>query len=302
MTAAVATTTMREAFAATVDELLSTDPRVAVVLAAIGADQLRGSAGRHPGRVLDVGIREQLMIGVAAGLALEGLRPIAHSYVPFLVERPFEQLKVDLGHQHLGAVLVSVGASYDWAEGGATHRGAGDVALLDTLEGWVVHVPATADEVAPLLRAAVATDDRVYLRLTAEAASRPTGALPGRSAVLRRGNRGTVIAVGPSADAVLAAIGEDDVTILAMTTVRPFDAATLLSTLVRPDVVLVEPYLAGTSSGVVAEVLQGVPSRLLALGVGREEVRRYGQPADHDRVHGLDPVGLRTRIRAFLAP
>jgi len=99
---------MRERFYQLATEALWENDRVAVVLAAIGAAKI----AEHPRR-FDVGIREQLMIGVAAGLALEGYRPIVHSYTPFLVERPYESLKLDLGHNDLGAVLVSYGASYD---------------------------------------------------------------------------------------------------------------------------------------------------------------------------------------------
>ena len=99
---------MRERFYRLAADALEDDPSVAMVFAEIGVAEMP----RHP-RLFNVGIREQLMIGVAAGLALEGMRPVAHSYTPFLVERPYEQIKLDLGHQDLGAVLVSTGASYD---------------------------------------------------------------------------------------------------------------------------------------------------------------------------------------------
>src|SRR6059058_6511821 len=106
-------TGMRERFYDVAREALDDDDRIAVVTAQIGADAI----GEHP-RHFDVGIREQLMIGVAAGLALEGYRPVAHSYTPFLVERPYEQIKLDLGHQDVGAILVSNGSSYYAARSG----------------------------------------------------------------------------------------------------------------------------------------------------------------------------------------
>ena len=118
--------TMRERFTRVTAQALDSDPRLAVVLADIGVDgfEAAGASQRHPQRVINVGIREQLMIGVAGGLAQEGMRPVVHSYAPFLVERPFEQIKLDLGHQDVGALLVSTGASYDASRGGPDAPGA----------------------------------------------------------------------------------------------------------------------------------------------------------------------------------
>lgn len=298
--------TMRERFVSTTTALLETDPKLAVVLADITAAQFEPAAARHPERVLNVGIREQLLIGVAGGLALAGLRPIAHTFPSFLIERPFEQVKLDLGHQGSDAVLVSTGASYDMASMGRTHQAPGDVALLDTLEGWTVHVPGHPDEAEALLRDAAAGSGRVYLRLSSETnrAARPIE--PGRISVVKQGSdraRGVIVAVGPLLDAVLDAVADLDVTVLYAATVRPFDAAALRSAIARvaaADVVLVEPYLAGTSSHAVDEALLDTPHRVLGLGVSRTELHRYGSPAEHAAAHGLDAASLRERIGAFL--
>src|SRR5690606_9908939 len=217
---------MREAFLETVADALDTDPRLMVVLADISSDRLQAAAARHPGRVVNVGIREQLQIGVAGGAALAGMRPVAHTISPFLVERPFEQLKLDLGHQNAGAVLGGVGGSYDYAAAGRTHMAPGDVALLDTLPGWTVHVPGHADEAAELTRAALPGDDRVYLRLGTHgnAAARPAGPhlVPIRTGSAR--SAGVVVAVGPMLDRVLAATEGLDVTVAYTTTPRPSPA------------------------------------------------------------------------------
>ncbi|GAB3466269.1 transketolase family protein [Actinophytocola sediminis] len=292
---------MRTVFVDVVSAALDEDPRLAVVTADITAGAFAQARERHPDRVINVGIREQAMIGVAGGLALSGLRPVAHSYTPFLIERPFEQLKLDLGHQGVGAVLASIGGSYDTPAMGRTHQGPGDVALLDTLPGWTVHVPGHPDEVEPLLRAALAGSGRVYLRLSTRenATAYPTG----RFTMVRKGSRGVVLAVGPMLDPVLAATSTMDVSVLYASTVRPFDHDGLRAAVAgaTADVVLVEPYLAGTSAHAVGEALVDLPHRVRSLGVRRDiEVRAYGEAADHDAVHGLDAVGIAAAVRGFL--
>jgi len=157
VTAIPATEDQRERFYRLIPQLLREDPDLALVLAEIGAGYLDPVATAPVAdRVVNVGIREQLMVGVGGGLALTGMRPIVHTFAPFLIERPFEQVKLDLGHQGVGAVLVSAGGSYGWPAGGQTHFWHRDVALLDTLDGWTVQVPGHPVEVDTLLRQAVA--------------------------------------------------------------------------------------------------------------------------------------------------
>lgn len=294
--------TMRERFVEVVADAMAEDPRVAVVLADISVDRFElvvPPAARE--RVVNVGIREQSLIGVTAGLALEGMRPVAHSYGPFLVERPFEQVKLDLGHQGVGAVLVSIGASYDDADAGRTHHAPGDVALLDTLPGWTMHVPGHPDEAATALHDALARDDRVYIRLSDEVNDAAFGDDGLR--VVREGTSGApvVLAVGPTLTPALTAVSNLDVTVVYATTIRPFPAATLAGLVTGSELVLVEPTLAGTSVGAAAAALADRPVRLLGLGVRNVELRRYGTGAEHRAAHGLDAAGIRASVDAFLA-
>ncbi|MCY9785849.1 transketolase [Nocardiopsis sp. EMB25] len=296
---------MRETFVETVNAALTEDPRTAVVLAEISVDGFRRAAVRHPGRVINVGIREQAMIGVAGGLALAGMRPIAHTYAPFLVERPFEQIKLDFGHQGTGAVLVSIGGSYDASVEGRTHQAPGDVALLDTLPGWTVYVPGHPDEVRDALRAAIPGNDRVYVRLSGTANRSPLP-VSGGLTVVRTGSprsAGVVLAVGPMLDPVLEATAGLDVTVAYTATVRPFDReglSALVGAAGNADVLVVEPYLSGTSAHEVSAALADRRHRQLGLGVARDaELRAYGTPAQHARAHGLDTEGIAKAAREF---
>jgi transketolase len=287
---------MRDAFTATTVDLIERDHRVTLVLADIGAADFAPAP-----RIHNLGIREQALIGVTAGLALSGLRPIAHSYAPFLVERPFEQIKLDFGHQDLGAILVSIGASYDASTEGRTHQSPGDVALLATLPGWTIFVPGHPDEAEMMLRKAAKNDDRVYVRLAADSNAVPHG-VTGDLVTIRAGSApgATVIAVGPMLDPVAAATADLDVTLLYANTVRPFDRRGLATKASGSDIVLVEPYLEGTSAGEVTAALVDHPTRLLSIGVANTELRHYGTRDRHAAANGLDVPSLRTRISRFL--
>jgi transketolase len=295
--------TMRRRFTRVTAGALDDDPRLALVLADIGVEDFAqaGARERHPERVINVGIREQLMIGVAAGMAQEGMRPVVHSYAPFLVERPFEQIKLDLGHQDAGAILVSIGASYDASPEGRTHQAPGDVALLATVPGFTIHVPGHPDEAEQLLRREFARDGRAYVRLSAEsnAAAWPVEQLT----LLREGGAGSplVLAVGPTLDQVLAATADLAVTVAYTSTVQPFPAADVRALATGREVAIVEPYLAGTSAAGLADALRDEPRRLLALGVPPLELRRYGRPEEHRRAYGLDAAGIRRSLDAFLS-
>lgn len=291
---------MRKRFVQVTSELLDEDPRLAVVVADITVDRfmMTGAYQRHPDRVINVGIREQLMVNVAAGMAIEGMRTLAHSFAPFLVERAYEQVKLAYAHQGVGGILVSYGAPYDVAAYGRTHETAADVALMATLPGWRVHLPGHPDEAEAMLREAVATDGAVYIRLTDQqnAEARPVDF--GRLATVRRGADGapTVIAVGPMLDPVIEATTALDATVLYASTLKPFDAKGLRAAATGSDVVLVEPSLEGTTAAAVSSALCDRPHRLLSIGVPDIEHRKYGTAAEHNETHGLDAAGIRARI------
>lgn len=286
---------MRARFSATMSDLLNADERTALVLADIGPlDLAAGTPAAE--RVVNVGIREQAMIGVAAGLALAGLRPFVHTYAPFLVERPFEQIKLDLSHQDLGAVLVSIGASYDAAAEGRTHQCPGDIALLSTLPGWRLHTPGHPDEVEALVRDAATTEDRQYIRLSTQA-NRTAFPTDGRIHLVREGAGTLVLAIGPLLDTALEATAGDGFAVAYTATPVPLDRdglRALISTFDR--VAVLEPFLEGTTAAAVGAALGGSGILVEHIGVGVGEQRRYGTPADHARLHGLEAPGIRRRL------
>jgi len=293
---------MRERMATVVSDLIETDARVVLVLADISAAYFRDTVQRFPDRVINVGIMEQTMVSVAAGFALEGLYPIVHSITPFVVERPFEQIKLNFCYQGLGGTFISIGASYDYGTDGMTHQGPGDVPILKTLPGMQVCVPGTADEFEALLRQTYDNGAPTYIRTSVQQNHSSRQVRFGKLHLEREGKDGVVVAIGPMLDRTLEAVKGMDLTVLYATTILPFDEGTLKSAAAAasPNVILVEPYYEGALVPEIARVLQAVPARIKSIGVPRRILDRYGPPERIDREVGLTVDGIRARITGFL--
>jgi len=293
--------TMRESMGRVVSELIESDPETALVLADIGTANFRDVLKRFPERSVNLGIMEQTMVSVAAGFAMEGFHPFVHSIAPFVVERPFEQIKDDFCYQGLGGTFISIGASYDYGTDGMTHQSPGDVSIMKTLPGMQVCVPGTPDEFETLLRHTYRNGAPTYIRTSTQEndAGRPVSF--GKLHVEREGSDSVVVAVGPMLDRTLAAVEGLDVTVLYATTVAPFDGETLRRAVAEasPNVVLVEPYYEGGLVPDIAKAIRAVPSRIAAIGVPRRILQKYGPPERHDRALGLTPVGIRARVTNF---
>lgn len=275
------------------------DERVVLLLGDIGVFGFRNAFARWPARTYNVGICEQSTIGLAAGLAAEGLIPIVHSIAPFVVERCYEQLKVDFCYQALGANVVSVGGSYDYAGLGCTHHCPGDVQALAALPGMEIVVPGTPGELDQLLREGYANGSPTYFRLS-ERSNRETKPVElGKAMVLRSGKAGAVVAVGPMLDLALEACEGLDVSLVYLTTLAPFDVAALAA-LDTDRFVLVEPFYAGTLAEQIVRARHPRPVSLELVGVPRTFLTSYGRADDHDAALGLTPEGVRARVVRFI--
>jgi transketolase len=292
---------MRRAAAEAAVEVFRADPTVAVVLAEISTDLFEPAFRHDPRRAANVGIMEQSLVGVAAGFALEGFRPIVHTIAAFLAERALEQVKLDFGYQRLGGLFVSTGASYDYGTSGMTHHSPGDVAALATVPRMEILVPGHRAEAAALVRETYANGRPTYLRTTAAENAAPRQLEPGGLTVVRRGRELTAVAVGPMLDRTVAALDGVDATVLYATTVFPLDAETLArEAAAAAEVVVVEPFYAGTLAGEVTAALAHRPTRLLSIGVPRRAIHEYGTTDEHDRALGLDTGGIRERVLGLL--
>ena len=135
---------MRKQLVKTVESILESNKRSVLLLGDIGVFGFRKSIERYPNRAYNIGILEQTTIGLAAGLSKTNLIPIVHTIAPFLVERAYEQLKIDFGYQELNGNFISVGSSYDYASLGPTHHCPGDVSMLKNIPNMQIIVPGNS--------------------------------------------------------------------------------------------------------------------------------------------------------------
>src|SRR5436190_18624039 len=190
-------TTMRQQMIATIEDLFQSDERLSLVLGDISLELFAKVFQHYPERAFNLGIMEQTMVSVAAGIAMEGFIPVVHSITPFLVERPFEQIKDDFCYQQLGGNFISTGASYDYSTEGMTHHGSGDVQILRSLPGMQIVVPGTAGEFDTLFRESYANGFPTYYRLSVKSNPVEYPVRFGEMVIVKQGKQATVIAVGP---------------------------------------------------------------------------------------------------------
>jgi transketolase len=137
---------MRQQFPKTVLDIMDKDDRVVVLLGDIGVYAFRDIFAKYPTRCFNIGICEQSMVGMAAGMAMAGLIPIIHTIEPFLVERAFEQIKIDFGYQELKGNIVGVDVSKTSPNLGYTHQCPYALQMMGFIKGMHVFEPRDAKE------------------------------------------------------------------------------------------------------------------------------------------------------------
>ena len=272
---------MRKQFARTAHEILNTNEQAIVLLGDIGVFGFMEAMRDHPDRVLNIGILEQSTISLAAGLSIEGMIPIVHTIAPFMVERALEQIKIDFGYQRLRGNLVSVGGSLDYAALGGTHHCPGDVSILLSVPNIEIVIPGTASEFRQLFMSEYNNASVTYYRLSESENSVSHDVKLGQATIVRSGNQATVVCIGPTLDMTLRAVENFDVSVIYMTSIRPFDYASIRHASQSGRVLIVEPFYEGTLTHEVVTALSGTPSMVSNVGIPRSFRSEYGTREEH---------------------
>ncbi len=291
---------MRKTFAKISYEIQRTDQSAFVLLGDIGVHSFQNSFRDFESRTLNIGILEQTMMGLASGLAMSGKIPIVHTIAPFLVERCYEQIKVDFGYQKLPGNLVSVGASFDYSALGSTHHCPGDIAILSKIPGIEIVVPGSKLEFEKLFLENYNNSRCTYFRLSEFENSQSFDLKIGKGKKVREGNSASIIVVGPILDLVLDSTADLDVEILYFNSVVPLDSELIRNSCKSKKILIVEPYYSGALSIQVLQIMKGVPLRLINLGVDCEFPEIYGSSEAIYESLGLSGSRIRGEIMELI--
>lgn len=286
---------MRKQFTKSLQELLYSNEKTCLLLGDIGVFGFRNELKNIPSRAYNIGILEQATIGVAAGLAKTGLIPFVHTIAPFIVERALEQLKVDFGYQNLNGNFISVGASYDYAALGCTHHCPADISCMLSIPNMEVVCPGTSNQFDKLIKQSYNNGNPTYFRLSEYENKDQSEVEFGKANVIKRGSKATIVCYGNMLQPVVEATQDLDVTILYYTTVRPFDAQTLINNMTET-IIVCEPFYEGTTNFLITKALEGKMYKLYNIGVPRKFLTNYGSKQQHDMYLELDETALNKRI------
>jgi transketolase len=289
---------VRNAFASEITQLGRQDDRIVLLSGDIGNRLFDEFKAKFPKRFYNCGVAEANMMGVAAGLALSGLRPVCYTITPFVTYRCMEQIRVDVCYHEAPVVIVGTGSGLSYASLGATHHSCEEMGMLRLLPGLAVTAPADALEVRALLKAAVAHPGPVYMRIgkKGEPVIHPSepAAVIGRGFVMKPGSEvcllcaGTVLSVGLEAAAILDA-ENISTRVVSFPTIKPLDEAMLLEIADQFAIVatIEEHSVLGGLGGSIAEWLadhSGRSPRLIRFGTAdkflhetcdQDEAREY---------------------------
>ena len=226
---------MRRAFTETLNRLADEDPRLVFLTGDLGFQLFDEFAERHGPRYINVGVAEAQLVCCAAGLALEGWRPIAYSIGSFMTGRPFEQIKVTISYPGLPVVIVGAGGGYTYSASGVTHHSPNDIALMSGLPGMTVVAPGDPNELSQLLPQLMRLPGPSYFRIGRFGEPVYDAIAPvevGIARLLRNGEHVGVISTGDIASVAVEAVDSlatEGITPLVYQfhTIKPLDTAAL---------------------------------------------------------------------------
>jgi len=292
---------MRKQFTQTISQIIKKDKKTTLLLGDIGVFSFRDLFRKYPKRIYNIGILEQSMISLAAGLSNEGLKPIVHTIAPFIVSRALEQLKIDFGYNKLNGNFISIGSSYDYASLGCTHHCPEDVNLMYNIPGMQIVVPGSGQEFQKLFNQSYSNNKSTYFRLSDFENEKNMNVSFGKANFLNNNSKITILAVGPVLNFLYPVIKEFGVNLIYVTTVRPFDPKIFKNIKKNcKSLIIVEPFYGGAILNEIVNSINIKNIYVQSLSVPFKFLTNYGTKKDHDFNLGFSTKNIRNIIKKIL--
>jgi transketolase len=307
---------MRERCLKTITELARTDERIVFVGSDLGAGVMAEFKAACPGRFFMEGVAEQNLVGLAAGMAMEGRVVYLNTIATFLTRRCYEQVVVDLGMHNANVRLIANGGGVVYAPLGPTHLATDDIAIMRAIPNMTILAPADAEEMERATRATVDHQGPVYVRVAKghdPVVTTETGAFRiGRAVPMRDGHDALIVTTGVGLQVCLAAANQltaagVDATVLHMPTIKPLDTEALAAAAERvPVVVTVEEHsVIGGLGSAVAEYLAEADllshRKFRRIGFPDAFPSGYGDQNGMMRRHGISADAVAATVQELRA-
>jgi transketolase len=287
---------LRKQFKDTTFELAAKDDKVVVVLGDISHFLFMPFQEKFPTRVYNMGICENALISVTAGLSAQGFHPFVHTINPFITERCMEHIKDDLCYNSFGVNIVSTGASFDYAWDGATHHCYDELAILRLLPGMEVTQPGNRKELDTLIRSQYNNGKPTYFRLSDHGHNLDMPVQFGKANVLKDTvSKLTVMTAGPILGNVMEAVQDLPVNLVYFSTIKPIDHEAIARFKNTKILVVYDAHGLQEAIHEVPDLsvsCHGLPDKFLVC---------YGTIRDIQKMIGLDPAGIRQAVQNKLA-
>jgi transketolase len=241
------------------------------------------------------------MFSIAAGMALAGLVPTIYGIQPYLIERTFEQIKLDFAYQKTGVNIVGTGAAVDYSKYGYSHYCAEDVGLIKLIPGVEFIAPGTAKQFEQLFKQCYRNNHPTFFRISDHPNNYDCDVEFGKANIIKKGSKATVIAVSVMLDTVIEACKDEDVTVLYYTTLEPFDKKILASNCDSNKILVCEPHFEGS---LLYDIMGALPDRALkikSVGFPREIFRNYGTYQEKIEYYGLTADNVRGKLGKLIS-
>ncbi len=230
---------LRNIFAETMVEIGSKDKKLVVMVGDISHGILKPFAKKFPSRYYNIGICESATVNMAAGLSKVGLIPVVHTITPFLIERAYEQIKLDFGYQNLDINLISVGGSFDYSKLGCSHHCYNDVSILSHFKRCSIILPGSENEFKVLFKQIYKKKNINYFRLPEHSHKidfKKDQIKFGKSILVEKGGDITIAVIGSQLNNVIEAqrlLKKENINaeIIYFHTIKPFDSTSIYKSL-----------------------------------------------------------------------